>query len=145
GGDGRVVHAVEARQIVADVGSQPWLRRRAAAALVHEPPIGALEAVGYQAAAFEQLLLIARSLRHGLRNTVRGEDQMRFRMPVAKFNHRFNKLWMVIENTKLIDLWRVAFASLFDVAQILPTARVRTEGRGHKGEGTVASVRSHLL
>src|SRR5260370_953670 len=101
--------------MIADIRSQPRLRRRAAAALKHEAPVRALQPFGHQPAGFAELSLVARvsSQRNG--NAVRGVYQgggtaAFFRNLLEGIADipckRFDKSGMVVEDAQLVDLRR---------------------------------------
>ena len=74
--DNDIPHAFQLFKVVANIWTEPWLRRRTAAALINNFPVLDAECLGDQSPRFLELDCVVALCRHRFRNGVRSESQM---------------------------------------------------------------------
>jgi len=142
--------------MVFDVGFEPRLPRRPAAALIRQVPLRPPRPLRHQPARLLQLLPVVAHVGHGERDAVGGKDQAGCVAPVLghgrqrlrdPLDHRLDEARMVEEEPQFVDLGRVPahrVPRVFDVFQVLPAARIGAEGRSDQRQRPPHAVGGHL-
>ncbi len=143
-------------QRVVDVGLEPGLSGRPAAALIHDLILGRAHALRDQSAGFVKLCRVLRSIGHRQRNAMSRVEHVR-RGPAGgrnrgqcgahPVNHRADETRMVEARPQLFHARRTGTgrgAGLCDILQVLPTGRIRAVTAGDECQRPFHAIAGHL-
>ena len=146
---------VKRTDVIADIGFQPGLGGRTAAALVGQRPGGRARAFADEPGGFSELRFVRASPGHGHGNAVGGVDQVRRGATVLRQavqgganarRHRFDESRMMEKGPDLVDLRGAAAClppGILDVFQVLPAVGPGTVGGGDERQRPTDPVRGH--